>query len=64
MMECYLDAAQELVNEQGYSWDCALVLACDTYPCLKYVPQNAGAYSDEEPQGGYFCDVDNAPTLG
>lgn len=56
MMECYLDEAQELVNEEGYAWDVALIKATSIYPCLKYVPQNAGAYSKEEPQGGTFLD--------
>lgn len=41
MMECILDKAQELVNEGGYRWDCALAIACQIYPCTKYAAQGA-----------------------
>jgi len=36
MMECILDTAQELINEDGYLYSVALAKACKIYPATKY----------------------------
>ena len=43
MMQNILDDAQELVNENGYTWDVALAIACKAYPCTQYSGEYAYA---------------------
>ena len=47
MREVILDAAQELVNEDGYSWDVALAKACKIYPATRYAALHI--YDDSRP---------------